>query len=260
MIVAIWAEEGKGKTTVALSFPRPLVHFDLDVGGFERAAWRLDTTDIRSKSYPLPIQVEKLTGAKPDGVTVHFPKRVIGYRETWEQIIVDYIAACQDPEVKTIVFDSGTQLWTICHRAELQIKQEIQLARNPNLPEKELRERLQPVEFPNERIREIIYAARSFGKNLVLTHYPKEVYGERWDSKGELIQYKTGEIDLDGFKDTTKLVDVVIKLDMNKDNTITATIVKKCGLEGLGMKALGLTLPEPSYEGILQLQKAMKGE
>jgi len=36
-IVAICANEGACKTTMALSFPKPLVHFDTDVGGFRRA-------------------------------------------------------------------------------------------------------------------------------------------------------------------------------------------------------------------------------
>ena len=32
MIVAIWGSEKTCKTTMALTFPKPLYHFDLDVG------------------------------------------------------------------------------------------------------------------------------------------------------------------------------------------------------------------------------------
>ena len=41
-IVADCGDEGTGKTTMALTFPKPLVHFDIDVVGFRRAAWRLN--------------------------------------------------------------------------------------------------------------------------------------------------------------------------------------------------------------------------
>ena len=79
-IVAIVGEEGTGKSSMALSFPKKLIHFDIDVGGFSRAAWRLpkdtrvkvlradekltDTDiselDIISKPYPRPLQLDKL--------------------------------------------------------------------------------------------------------------------------------------------------------------------------------------------------------
>ena len=262
MIVAIWGKEGEGKTSMALTFPKPLAHFDLDVGGYDRASWRLDAAEIVSRSYPLPIQLDKLTGPEElkkvkteKGITVKLSNKISGYRELWQKITNDFVVCCQDPKLKTIVIDSATQLWTICHVAELQLKQEIQLLKAPNMPESELRERLQPVEFPNERMRQVIYTARSTGKNLVLTHYPRNIYKEKFDKHGELVSYKSDDVEPDGFKDTVKLVDVVVWIE--KGN---AKISIKCGVPGLGMSAVGMALPEASYSGIMQLQKAMKGE
>lgn len=255
MIAALWGDEKSWKTTMALTWPRPLAHFDLDVGGFDRAKWRLDTEGITSKSYPLPIQIEKMMGAQTDGVSVRFPKRVIGYKEVWQQIVIDFVEVCKNPEIETIVMDSATQLWSICHTSLLQEKQEIQLSKNPRLPDHELREKLQPVEFPNDRMRSIIYTARSSGKHLVLTHYPKFIYKEKVTDKG-IESYKTDEITPDGFKDTQKLVDIVIWVETGKDGEVSAKITR-CGLEGLGTKATGLAI-EPSYQGILDLQEAMK--
>ncbi len=260
MIIAIWAEEKTGKTTMALTFPKPLYHFDLDVGGFERAIWRLDATDVHSKSYPIPIQMEKMMGAtKAKGeISIKFPRRIIGYKEIWQQIVVDFVAVCQNAKAKTIVIDSATQLWSICHQSLLQEKQEIQLSKNPRLQDSELREKLQPIEFPNDRMRSIIYTARSCGKHLVLTHYPKDVYAQRVGANG-IEEYRTGEQTPDGFKDTQKLVDAVIRLETDKKNNITATFTK-CALVGMGNMAVGLQLPAVSYDGILELQKSMRGE
>lgn len=244
---------------MALTWPRPLVHFDLDVGSFERAAWRIDTTGIESKSYPTPIQVERLKGQVKDGVTIKFPKKLVGIKEVWQQIVMDFVEALNRPEVKTIVMDSATQLWNICHRGHLQELQEIQIARaKGNINENELRENLMPKEYaePNERMRTLIYAAKSYKKHLVLTHYPKDVYANRVTDKG-IEEYKTGEIEPDGFKDTQKLVDIVIWVEADSTGQVNAKITK-CGLEGLGTMAVGLVI-EPSYDGIIKLQESMRG-
>ncbi len=254
MILAIWGEEKSGKSTMALTFPKPLFHLDLDVGGYARAAWRLDTKDITSKSYTLPLQIEKMMGSKTPSIRA--ARKVVGYREVWNSIISDYVDACNNKDIQTIVIDSATQLWSICHTSLLQEKQERQLADKPGMPEHMLREKLQPVEFPNDRMRSVIYAARSYGKNLVLTHYPRNIYKSKFDNKGELVEYKSDEVEPDGFKDTQKLVDIVIWTSTSKEGA-TAKITK-CGLEGLGFAAVGLDI-SPSYQGILDLKEALGG-
>lgn len=255
MIIVIWGTEGLGKSTMGLTFPKPLKHYDLDVGGYERAAWRMDVTEVTSKRYPIPIQIEKMTGL----VSTRFPRRVIGYKEVWQQIVVDFVADCQNADVKSIMLDSATMLWSICHQSLLQEKQEIQLAGGMKVEDTKFRERLQPVEFPNDRMRSLIYTARSYGKHLILTHYPRNVYKEKFDKHGELVSYKSEDIEPDGFRDTKKLVDIVVWTYSDKGEP-RARIDLKCALPGLGMGAVGLELPNPSYEGILELQKAMQGE
>jgi len=275
MIVALWGPEKSWKTSMALTFPKPIYHFDLDVGGFDRAAWRIDLTDIISKPYPTPIQMEKLLGQQKTGISVKFPKKIIGIKEVWQQIVLDFVAAVQRPELQTVVIDSATQLWTIDHRSYLQEAQERQVFKythdkdgkpingrtEENFPENDYRERLQPIEYaePNDRMRTLIYTARSYQKNLVLTHYPRDIYASKVTEKG-IEEYKTGDIEPDGFKDTQKLVDIVIWIEQDKkDNSINAKITK-CGLEGLGTVAVNLFLPTPSYQGIIDLQKSMRGE
>lgn len=304
MIGSIWGIEGSGKTTVALTFPKPLFHMDLDLGGFDRAAWRIveeakkegtelrvkycepgeklskltwDEWDIVTKPYLAPVQMEKLMGVqqKP-GVSVRFPRAVKGVKELWQEIVIDFVAICQTRAVRSICTDSATQLWWICHTSLLQEKQEIQLGSGKVKEESpDFRERLQPMEFPNDRMRSLIYTARSAGKNLIMTHYPKDVYKERVGDRG-VESYKSGEVEPDGFKHTVTLDDIVIwtYTEVDKRKEIVkgvenpnynkpqpyAKIDLKCGLQGMGMSAVGLELPQPSYEGLMELQARMKGE
>lgn len=257
IICAIWGPEKSWKSTFALTFPKPIVHFDIDVGGYKRASWRVDTTDVVSESYPTPIQVEKLMGAKQEGATVRFPRQVIGYKAVWQKIVVDFVDCCQSPKVQTIIMDSATELWRICHTSLLQEKQEIQMSHGMSVTDSLFREKLKPVEYPNERMRSLIYTARSHKKNLVLTHYPRDVYGQKVTDKG-IEDYKTGAVEPDGFKDTQKLVDIVIWIDVDGKGVVSAKITK-CGLEGLGTAAVGLPV-EPSYQGILNLRDTLSGE
>jgi len=318
MIVSLWGDEGSGKSSVGLSFPKPLFHLDLDLGGFERAIWRVEEEarkagnplriiklsdppiddisqyvtyepdlklsdinwsewDIVSKPYVVPLQVDKLLGIqqKQAGVTVRFPKQVVGIKEIWQEIVTDTVAVGRVKIVKTILPDSATRLWSICHTGFLQEKQEIQLDKGMKVTDPLFREQLKPVEFPNDRMRDLIYTVKSFGKHLVMTHYPKDIYANKVTDKG-IESYATGEVTPDGFKHTVTLDDIVLwcfaevdkrreiikgVLNDNYNRPVPrAKISLKCGLRGLGMKAVGLELPTPDYEGILELQRMMSGE
>jgi len=274
-ITAICGDEGTGKTTMALTFPKPLRHFDVDVGGYRRAIWRLSAEDVESKGYPRPIQVDKLMGSQGGPSTrVSIPKKVEGMKELWQQIVTDFVAACMDTEVKTVVIDSATLLWNICHQSHLQELQERQVARwkadpkTRNLPydENDYRERLQPIEYgpANDRMRTILHTARSFSKNLVLVHYPTDEYGTIPDGKGNMVEGKTGNIIIDGFKETKKLVDLVVWTRVSE--TVAGGVatksavckITKCGLEGAGLAAVGLEIPA-TYSGIVNIVNLLKG-
>ena len=272
-IVAICGDEGTGKTTMALTFPKPIRHFDVDVGGYRRAIWRLSAKGIESKGYPKPIQMEKLMGQTGTATTrISMPKRVVGMKELWQQIVTDFVAACQDASVKTIVIDSATLLWSICHNSHLEELQERQLAnhksKNPNRPfdENDYRERLQPVEYgpANDRMRTILHTARAFQKNLILTHYPTDEYGTIPDAKGNMVEGKTGIKILDGFKETGKLVDLIVwvsikeTVNAGKKNKYPIARITKCGIEGMGLNAVGLEIPA-TYEDFINLKNLMEG-
>lgn len=276
-IVAICGDEGTCKTTMALSFPKPLSHFDTDVGGFRRASWRLTAEElslIESKSYPKPISVEKLKGqlGTPSSRIIQ-PKKVIGMKELWQQFAQDFVDACMKAETATIVVDSATALWNICHQSHLQELQERQLFQHlkfkKGIPfdENDYRERLQSREYgpANDKMRTVLHTARTFQKNLVLTHYPTDEYGAVLQKDGTTVEGKTGQKIMDGFKETVKLSDLVMWLSIKEPRNegkivrLPTAKITKCGLEGMGLDAVGLEIPA-SYEGIINLQRLMKGE
>lgn len=300
-VTAIVGEEGSCKTTMALSFPKPMFHMELDMDGFGRAAWWLMKTypdlkvkrcvkdeditqidftqyDIITKPYPKPLQVDKLKGAltgqsAPSARKFQQPKKVEGMKELWQNIITDYVYSIQQ-DIASIVPDSATKLWNIAHNARLQELQEIQeykwksdsKTKNLPFPDDEYRERLQPIEYgqPNDRMSTFMDTGKSFRKNIVLTHYPTDEYGMVSDGKGGLQEGRTGKLVIDGFKHTAKECSLIVwtkvKESMQgnvKVKTPIATITK-CGIEGMGLDAVGREITA-SFDGIISLRNLMRG-
>ncbi len=287
-VTAICGDEGTGKTTMGLTFSKPLFHLDIDVGGIDRAIWRMpklrvshlapdqslkgidwSQVDVVSKSYPKPIQLERLTGTTaPDSPDIRLTsvKKVSGMRELWQAITMDFVTVCQAPTITSIMIDSSTALWNIAHNTQLQIIQEKQVAEGKIKRDDDYRERLMPVEYgpANDRMRQLFHTARVFRKNLILTHYPTDEYGAVPDGKGGIVDGKTGRKIMDGFKETAKLSDLIVwlrigevEVEGNKQKTPLASILK-CGIPGMGLGAVGLEVMA-EFEGIINLRNMMKG-
>lgn len=290
-IVALCGEEGTCKTTMALTFPKPLSHLDVDVGGYKRAAWRLDTSEMESHSFPKPLtdaDIAKMKGivttsSNTSTRTVAIPKKVEGMKELWQAIIDQIVKDAINPNLKSIVIDSATMHYKIGCDAYLQELQEKQLirwnsdSRTKGIPfdENDYREKLQPIEYGvvYDRLQRIYHTTRSYRKNLILIHYPTDDYGPISDSKGGIVEGKTGKIVMDGYKDTAKFADAVLWLSVKSrmvpsdpDNPKSQKIEEKypvakftkCGIVGMGIKALGMEVPA-TYEGVTNLKNLMQG-
>ena len=280
-IVLICGDEGTCKTSMGLSFPKPLSHLDIDMGGFIRGAWRIEQEGIESTSFPKPLTDSDI--AKMKGITTEVstrvmsvPKRVEGMKELWQKIIDKIVADCLNPDIKSIVIDSATLLYKIGCDAFLQELQEKQLARwkgdstTRNLPfdENTYREKLQPIEYGNvyDRLQRVFHTARSYQKNLILIHYPTDEYGSIPDGKGGYNEGKTGKIIVDGYKDTAKYSDLVVwtlvkevKEKGGKTTKLPTARITKCGIRGMGLQVVGMEV-EASFEGVMGLRRMLAGE
>jgi hypothetical protein len=268
--VAICGPEGSLKTTMSLTFPKRMSYFEIDIGSYRRASWRINTEGIEYKSYSADLDENRLLGQIKVGTEIRLTKKVTGQKELWQSIVHDFVAAVRNPDINTIVIDSATLLWNICHQAHLQELQELQIAKNPSIRENELREKLQPTEYgpANEKMRTVLRTSSTFHKNLVLVHYPTDEYVDRVDGRtGEIKSMKSGAEVMDGFKETMKMVDFAVwntvktnssgVPERNKagDPVVQCKIIK-CGIPGMGVKAVGMVI-EPSFQAIMDLKNFM---
>ena len=270
MIIAVWGDEKTAKTTFGLTFPKPIKHFDPDLG-FYRAAPRfkkeIDAGEITTKEYPIPLQM---------GVGLK------GIRELWEEFQKDYYTAAMDKNVATLVVDSGTQLYEVVRLAFLQERQEAQVKRGMK-PNDTLRESLLPVEYaePFARLDSIYYTAKATRKHLVVTHFSREERADRLNpTTGVIENVTTGKMELDGYKRTARQVDMVLYTYMapaprdpkvagnprlipanpkvtEPQESIPWGLVMLSGLE---LKMVGQRLQEPSYEKVVSLLGMLRGE
>ena len=277
-IVTICGDEGTYKTTMGLTFPKPLSHLDIDVGGYRRAGWRFEADGITSHSFPKPLtpaDIAKMKGLEsvaPSVRTQAIPKKVEGMKELWQKIIDQIVDDCINNPTKSIILDSATLTYKIACDAYLQELQEKQLikwkANNPNRPfdENDFREKLQPMEYGSvyDRLQRIFHTSRTYQRNLILIHYPTDEYGMMPDGKGGFQEGKTGKTIIDGYKETAKFSDLVVwthaKEIAVKGKNVRQVVAKitKCGIQGMGSVAVGMEI-EPSYEAIVSLKNLMTG-
>src|SRR4030042_5178793 len=178
MIFSLFGEDKSCKSTLALSFPKPLCYQELDIGGFNRACRNLPHLPIKEwyeqglikvEPYIIPFQIGKLDAVNN---TIRPSKIIVGMKELFYRFVGNFLKHLED-DTGTLVLD-GTLLYDLTCQAYLQEKQEIQMDVKGNvLAGEKLRVSLTPLEYrePYTRMRGIIYNAKAREKNLVLMHH-----------------------------------------------------------------------------------------
>jgi len=268
MIFVLWGEDKSCKNTLALTFPKPLVDMEYDIGGFARSCRNLPDIPIKDwynagliklEQYAMPFQIGKLD---PVASIIRPSKIIVGMKELFYQFAGKFIQHLQDPDIKTIFVDTGTLLYEVTCTGYLQEKQEIQLDANGNLlpseSRKGLRVSLLPIEYrePYIRMRSFIYQAKAHKKNLVLTHHAADEYGMVRGPQGTIVEGKTGKRVLHGWGQLGDGADVV-------GHTYWDSKVKKpyFSVELAEVKELeGMVFEEPTYDKIASVIKMIRGE
>jgi hypothetical protein len=272
-IVSLVGEEKTGKTSLAMTAPKPIFHMDFDVGGFNRASWRfqeeLRSGQIISTSYHAPQQADpvSVTALKSAikmrqnsaGIRPSRTGALVGLTELWyDRFLTDYIKALEDPQIRTIVLDSFTMVWSLCHGSLLQEKQQRQKQGD------QLREQLLQIEYgqANERMRSIVFAARETNKNLIVVHHTDDKYGQQLNDRGQVESIIVGKTH-GGWKHIRPLVDLEIWTEISQvRGTVPAKRVPTARIElsGLHMDAVGLRFEDPNWDNIFQMIKVLRGE
>lgn len=265
MIFGLWGLDKTCKTSLALSFPKPLVEMEFDIGGFKRACRNLPNLPISDwykqgliqyEAYPMPIHIGKFDQTT---LQVRPSKIIVGMKEIFYKWLSSYLKHLEDPKIATIVVDTGTLLYSITCDGYLQEKQELQLDTNGNLlPNEKLRVQLQQIEYrePNNRMRGIIYNAKAAGKHLVLVHHARDEYKPMLQKDGTIASSATGKKERAGFATLGDSADVIV-------NTYWDTTKKKpyCKVELAEVKELeGMVFEEPTYDKIAKVIQMIRGE
>ena len=276
MILGLYGEDKTCKTTLALTAPKPLRHMEFDLGGFNRAALRFNgdikSGLIQSKKYIMPMQaLFEPQDVSPDKVTIKSSRQLlVGFKELWySEFLVDYYNYLKDPEVKTIVLDTFTMVWELCHKMVLQEKQEVQIAAlggKPMPPGFQLRDKLLQIEYgdPGGRMRQLLYIAVAQDKNLVLTHHARDQYKKQL--VGDKVEdIPTGKRERAGWGNLGDIADVIVHTYIVPEKPATGSgkpkLVPCCEIElsSISLNSVGLQLREPSWDSLGKLAKMVEG-
>lgn len=264
MIFGLWGPDKSCKNTLAMTFPKPIIDMELDIGGFARANRNLPHLPIKDwvgqgliklEQYVMPFQSGIVD---PTKLTVRPSKTIQGMKELWYKWLINYIKHL-DEDYATVVIDTTTLLWEICCSGYLQEKQEIQFDAKGNLlPKEKLRVSLLPVEYrePNIRMRGVIYQAKAHNKHLVLTHHESDEYGPVLQKDGSIVEGRTGRKARHGWAPLGDGADVIVRTWWDgKDN------IPWCEVELAEVKELeGMKFKEPTYDKIQKAINMIRGE
>jgi len=265
MIMGIYGDDKTCKTTLSLTFPKPLAYIEFDLGGFDRARGRfkkdIEAGLIKTHSFTMPMQLLLVRDTQGNFMAKQ-SRMVVGMKELWYRFLGQYAALVQAENLATIVIDTATMCWEICRLGYLQEKQEGQLLPNGQLPPGErIREKLLPIEYtePNARMRSVYYAAKSYGKHLVLVHHSKDEFKTRTvvrpDGSIGTEDVRTGQKELSGWGYIGDMADIIVK-------TYIRDGLPYCKVElcGLCLSATSIEEPTPTYDKLVKIIDMMKGE
>lgn len=255
--LGIWGDIKTAKTSLALSFPKPLVHFDLDQS-LIRAAHRYATKfSIEQLSLYMPlITWMEAHGGQPPPDIISIPyqipikwpgTKVHGMIAMWDAFVNDVMTAYSTPWVRSVSMDTGTMVWSVATTAHLE---RVQIT-NPD------RQNLIQIEYsrPNTELRGLYGGATTYHKNLCITHHVGGLYQDQLTSKG-VEQMRVGDT-WDGFSKMGTLVDLVGRTYITKQNPMMAG-GKPLIIPALRVDTCGLTLSlegqevlNPTYDTLL---------
>jgi hypothetical protein len=203
LIVSVEAQEKSGKTNFLLTAPGPLVVFDLN-NSLEGVIHKFaGYKDIYVSDYT------KTGGAVTPVV----------WKSTWEKLQKEYLAALKEPSVRSVGVDTATEMWELKRMGEFGKLLQVMPHMYP------------PV---NAQFRDLVYAAYTSGKNLILTHKMKEEYVA--SKANPAISNRTGKFIRSGFSDMAYMVQINLSLWRSEDGFVAKVLDCRQNPDIVGME------------------------
>jgi len=206
-LVGIYGYAKTAKTTLALTAPKPLFHFDFDEG-FARAESRFSQFKIRKLAVNTVPDLADLADADiitlPIRQPLLWPGQKVAGLLALREIVDQTLRLITDNAswIRTVALDTGSLFWTVTHGGRLEE------LRNLSKHDKQT---LHPTEYaePNSRIRAYLTNIRAAGKTAILTHHTRDVRMVKV-IKGQEEEVKVGET-WEGWSHLDGLVDVLVR-------------------------------------------------
>lgn len=218
--------EKRGKTHFAYTAPGPIASISMDVGGEGMA--------------------EKFSGKVMEFVQ-HIPVPVIGsktsnhklYIDAWIRSKAAYEKAVQHPKVRTVVLDTGSDLWELMRLAEFG-----QLNKTGD--------RRQNYLVLNQMYRSLVRIAYETDKNLIVIHKVKKQYVSKTNDKGQLVSDWNGEYERAGFGESGYLIQANLEHFRDQDTGEFGIRILDCRQDPW-LAGLTLTGPDCTFSGLAQM-------
>jgi len=197
LVVAVEGPDKVGKTHLSLTAPDPIAYFGLDVGHEGVVEKFLDdgkeivTPDDNIK---LPLQI----GQTPKG------EPTIDAAIPWENFKKAHIAACRSSYIKTVVWDTASEVWELIRMARFGKLSGI------------LPRYYEPVNAEMQGMLRVIFDS---DKNFIMLHRVKDEY---------VNDKYTGKKIREGFKKTGYVTQVSAVMDYDEDEREFVCLVKTC--------------------------------
>ena len=266
LILGIYGDIKTGKSTLALSLPKPIFYFDLEQR-FHVAAARYKALNPNVDMRVIPGQLTTTALAegdilvKPYRMPIKWPGQTapVGMLQVWEQLVADIAAAFECERIKSLVIDTGTLLWNVCTEGYKELVME---------RSGKFRASLLQIEYakPNQYMKALIGPARMYGKSLAVVHHVGGIYGQYQVSERGNIVTKEGQIGetWDGWKKLGATADMIVRTwvkppvietllngEKAEKTPLTPTaFIETCGYT---LAAEGLWIDNPSFDSLAAL-------
>ncbi|KKL04864.1 hypothetical protein LCGC14_2611780 [marine sediment metagenome] len=244
-VYVFFSEPGTVKSTMALTFPGHLKAYDFDLGMQRAHGIRWEGEGASQKLVSIlrdDITIERML-IPQKSLTTRYQK-LQGFQEMWTKFTNDFNGDCENPDIKSIAWDTATVEWKLLQDAYLEELQDQNVRANQTV-----RKQLQQIEFgePNQRQNMMFAAAKGGDKNLILTHHEADEYvpvlfnGQPvMDDEGRPRSAPSGRKMPDGFRYTLGKADWVFNTVIKQIAGMPAPVTT-CVKSALGLELVGTT-------------------
>lgn len=233
ILLSIEGPEKTGKTWLALSsLPQPVVYVGCDrdnsrlIRVLQRKGRKILTGDPHLF---VAMPTDDILRQKDSDALAAVASRAL---KPWKAFKTDFLTALEDPNVKSIVADSGTKAYVNCR-----------LGRFGKLLE------IAPVLYSktNMEFENILQIGKASDKIVVWINRIGDEYSRGSDSKGREVSNKTGGLKTLGYKEFNSVVEAVIRTEVDSNGVFSAEIyregVGRPDVRGLRFEGEELTMP-----------------